>query len=511
MASSSQQTAEELFLADYSESLKGLKINDKNVINVLSMIAEDGKRKNLAKGIVTVIVDHIKTCPPSAKLPAMYTLDSIVKNIGDPYRELFGLHLHEAFAAAYTSGAEGIQQPLQKLFATWDSVFSGPVLQRVKNSIAEARSVANTATSSVPNGTPATAAVLPRSTSRSALRFSATVPVEISLPPQLQPQYPQPLPQVTSVPFAVAPAPLDIGAATSGPQPPGSASPQTFGLVNVSPLMQHVYANNHQFRPFQPAAQPPPPPQPRLSPIMYSAYAAPSPQINQPMYSGSLNLMQQYGLPNHAPGYPGSASGFGHPAMMQPPPPQPAMLPLPAPLIQQPAAVPASSVEFGRAASPANAFSAVSVPVDAAPAREHKRMRLVPDLSSAFIKVISSIGAGDVYCVHVWTPFWLLEDFRFTRRFGVCLTTEGLWCVHFLGLLCDILCTACLCLPVFWSAVVRPFVEHFWNAPDAWVLLSSVSLVPIRNICMQFCALCLATSAFRFHDMLITPAMPSHS
>ena len=58
------------------------------------------------------------------KMPAIYLLDSIVKNHGDPYRSVFQPNLVSTFAAVF----EAIEDPririsLHKLRNTWNSIF----------------------------------------------------------------------------------------------------------------------------------------------------------------------------------------------------------------------------------------------------------------------------------------------------------------------------------------------------------------------------------------------------
>ncbi|KAF6254623.1 hypothetical protein COO60DRAFT_1703206, partial [Scenedesmus sp. NREL 46B-D3] len=82
------------FLAEYGSVLRALVRNDKAQINMLSMLAEDNR--GFAEGIVRLVEQHILTCPPPAKLPALYLVDSIIKNVGEPYKTIFSERLSEA-------------------------------------------------------------------------------------------------------------------------------------------------------------------------------------------------------------------------------------------------------------------------------------------------------------------------------------------------------------------------------------------------------------------------------
>ena len=106
----------------FSAELKGLQRAEKKDINALSMIAEDNKQH--AGSLVTAIEKHLMTvsflgpcthgnpteaacslssssqCPAPQKLPALYLLDSIVKNVKDPYVELFSRRLPEVSSRA---------------------------------------------------------------------------------------------------------------------------------------------------------------------------------------------------------------------------------------------------------------------------------------------------------------------------------------------------------------------------------------------------------------------------
>ena len=71
--------------------------------------------------------------PPNAKLPPLYLLDSISKNIGEPYRTHFATHLAEIVNSAWAIGA--LHKPLEKLMTTWTGIFPDTILHDVHSSI----------------------------------------------------------------------------------------------------------------------------------------------------------------------------------------------------------------------------------------------------------------------------------------------------------------------------------------------------------------------------------------
>jgi pre-mRNA cleavage complex 2 protein Pcf11 len=58
----------------------------------------------------------------------MYLLDSIVKNIGDVYIELFGKNLKKTFSEAYTKVDTVTKKSLSRLLKTWSGLPSGKPL-----------------------------------------------------------------------------------------------------------------------------------------------------------------------------------------------------------------------------------------------------------------------------------------------------------------------------------------------------------------------------------------------
>ncbi|GBF95115.1 hypothetical protein Rsub_07699 [Raphidocelis subcapitata] len=124
------------FVAEYRDLLAQLKRNEKRDINVLSMLAEDNKQH--APAIVRAIEKHILVAPAPVKLPALYVLDSIVKNVREPYKSLFSRGLPEVFGSVWDSTLPDRRGPLSRLFATWGGVFAPEVLERVKERMVSA-------------------------------------------------------------------------------------------------------------------------------------------------------------------------------------------------------------------------------------------------------------------------------------------------------------------------------------------------------------------------------------
>jgi hypothetical protein len=173
--------AEAVFLRDFDLRLHALLTNDKRQITLLTVLAGDHRQH--AHGIVGAVLRHVQAvsdhqvhateassrpgrsvthppsrppkhpttttthnhntqCPPHMKLPGLYVLDSIVKNVGQPYAQMFAPHVADAFASAWAVAppppAPGGQGSLQRLAGTWPSYFPPEVLDRVRAVMAQA-------------------------------------------------------------------------------------------------------------------------------------------------------------------------------------------------------------------------------------------------------------------------------------------------------------------------------------------------------------------------------------
>ncbi|KAI9684711.1 MAG: hypothetical protein M1829_000086 [Trizodia sp. TS-e1964] len=135
---------------DYKNSLEDLTINSRYEISNLTVIAKENMDHALA--IARVLENHIRTAPPTRKLPALYVLDSVVKNVGTPYTLFFGHNLYQTFMSAYTLVDLPVRRKLEEMLKTWKEpvpgsldprpVFSPEVTRSIENALIKARTAA---------------------------------------------------------------------------------------------------------------------------------------------------------------------------------------------------------------------------------------------------------------------------------------------------------------------------------------------------------------------------------
>ncbi|KAG8453082.1 hypothetical protein GDO86_004771 [Hymenochirus boettgeri] len=106
---------------DYQSSLEDLTFNSKPHINMLTILAEENVQ--FAKDIVILIEAQIAKAPTTEKLPVMYLMDSIVKNVGRDYLAAFSKNLVTTFINVFEKVDENTRKSLYKLRSTWDELF----------------------------------------------------------------------------------------------------------------------------------------------------------------------------------------------------------------------------------------------------------------------------------------------------------------------------------------------------------------------------------------------------
>ncbi|CAJ0649429.1 3600_t:CDS:2, partial [Entrophospora sp. SA101] len=108
---------------DYLASLQDLTFNSKPIITNLTIIAQENIPA--AKAIAKSIEKQIHSCPPEHKLPVLYLLDSISKNVGGPFVHLFSRNLYNIFMETYNSVDQATKLKLEKVLVTWKAGLNG--------------------------------------------------------------------------------------------------------------------------------------------------------------------------------------------------------------------------------------------------------------------------------------------------------------------------------------------------------------------------------------------------
>ncbi|KAK8442694.1 mRNA 3' end processing factor [Candidozyma auris] len=141
--------SDEPFSSEYFQHLlTSLTLNSRALITELTTLAE--RHIDKANIIVSLIEERILKILPKYKLYSFYLMDSIVKNIGNPYNLLFARNLHKIFTESYLVVTDTItRQHLINLFKTWltgktvtgAEVFPHEVLMKIEQFIIKATSL----------------------------------------------------------------------------------------------------------------------------------------------------------------------------------------------------------------------------------------------------------------------------------------------------------------------------------------------------------------------------------
>ena len=176
---------DDYLIEDYKSSLEYLTTNDRYAINNLTVIAKENTEH--APTISKVLEEHIRNVsdpyvcervsqirsglhavhiisslpriilktlqtPPHCKLPAIYVLDSIAKNIGTPYTLFLGHNLYTTFMNAYCLVDSAVRKKLDEMLKTWKSpvpgsqekrpVFPPEITKSIENALIQAKTLA---------------------------------------------------------------------------------------------------------------------------------------------------------------------------------------------------------------------------------------------------------------------------------------------------------------------------------------------------------------------------------
>ncbi|KAL1458988.1 hypothetical protein WDU94_011007 [Cyamophila willieti] len=115
--------------AEYTSSLSDLTFNSKPLINMLTMLADE--YRDHASVIVGAVEQHLLKVRSDVKLPVLYLIDSIVKNVGVKYTQLFKSNIASLFCGVFEKVDEKIRANMFKLRSTWTGVFPDDCLYQL--------------------------------------------------------------------------------------------------------------------------------------------------------------------------------------------------------------------------------------------------------------------------------------------------------------------------------------------------------------------------------------------
>ncbi|KAK0352095.1 mRNA 3' end processing factor [Friedmanniomyces endolithicus] len=217
---------------DFADSLKDLQQNNRYEIGNLTTIARESTEH--AQAISKALEVHIKTTAPNRKLPSLYVLDSIIKNVGTPYTVYLGRNLYGTFMEAYTLVDGATRRAMESLLKTWKEPVPGSIDPRpvfpletvrpIENALIRAKTAAlqdqrhaqpQQMYQGVPtplqyNGRMAAPSMLPPYQQQPLYGYEAQPATPQQQ--QYQPYYPPPTPQHSQSTYAPVPQPpVDVG------------------------------------------------------------------------------------------------------------------------------------------------------------------------------------------------------------------------------------------------------------------------------------------------------------
>ncbi|KAI9105278.1 hypothetical protein DFS34DRAFT_598785 [Phlyctochytrium arcticum] len=119
----------------YRAALAELTFNSKPIITNLTILAQAHLAQ--ATAVVQAVEDQMRNALPKQKLPVLYLLDSICKNIGAPYNNLFSRNIARLFITAFQAVDQDDQVRFLKVLDTWKPgpLFAPNVIANIEKSV----------------------------------------------------------------------------------------------------------------------------------------------------------------------------------------------------------------------------------------------------------------------------------------------------------------------------------------------------------------------------------------
>ncbi|KAL8632819.1 hypothetical protein Q9189_001524 [Teloschistes chrysophthalmus] len=273
----------------FQEHLADLVLNNKHEINLLTTVANDSISE--APGISRAIENHIRNVglamfgskasslffdyflihgmvyrlinqqvAPERKLPALYVLDSIAKNVGGAYVQILSKNLFDTFMDAYSLVSPPIRKKLDEMVKTWKEP--------------------------VPGSTNLRPVFPPEATRRieTTLIKYRILAVQTAQQDQRQPRVPYPPPNMFTPSYP-----------TAGPQlhwRNTATPPQSNGFYQQPNARNYPQINGYPQRPSYPNYSQHPAPQ-HTPPVFQAPYQPPNPYSSQPPPHQDLSSIHQ--------------------------------------------------------------------------------------------------------------------------------------------------------------------------------------------------------------------------
>ncbi|KAF2154736.1 hypothetical protein K461DRAFT_291655 [Myriangium duriaei CBS 260.36] len=203
---------------DFKDCLNDLQLNNRYEISNLTIIAKENIEH--AQALSRTLEQHIRSITPTRKLPALYVLDSIVKNVGSPYTIYLGRNLFSIFMDAYTLVDANTRKAMESMLRTWKEpvpgsmeptpVFPPDTTRVIENALSKAKAILQTRQPAPPRPISST------------FRNTPT-------PPQQAPRYGGPPQQQGYPPQQTTPLPFQ---ASGTPQPPIQIPPSLLAALS---------------------------------------------------------------------------------------------------------------------------------------------------------------------------------------------------------------------------------------------------------------------------------------